>query len=267
MPVKRKTAAAATKAQQPLKPPQKGESLILDSHRSLVASARAVGKRVNADPQFAVMLLINPVLALKSYGVSLSPELKHHVMHTLQHPEGLRTRRDQLGACLREKLGVIPKAENEKWLAALVFDHCKLTPREIGQAKPVYKPPLGREILTALGRKRPRGRKRYKAARRIKVESSVGLAPWREACRRLDLDAHAPRLPQAKTAPKTIPLVNLWFYKEQSPLVRDVLEYGLLQSRGFPLHSPDSFRQIAEGKQTNAFRSWIRAIRFEERKA
>jgi len=258
-------ATPKIKAIPALKPPAEYERLAIDSHRTILGSFRTVADRVNADPEFSVMFLINPVMALERYGVDLSPDLKRHVLHTLQHPAAMRTRRDELEAKLREALGEAPKPEDEAWLAALLFERLKLQPLEIGDTEPEYKPPLNAEMLKALALKRPKGGKRYKGERLLKVQSRVGTAPWREAFRRLDLDAPVPKLPPAKYPPKTIALVNLWFYKDENPLVRDVLEYGVLQSRGFPFHSPDSFRQIAEGKKTNAFRTWIRAVRFKER--
>jgi len=263
--VEPKRSAPVIKASAALKPPMEHEPLAITSHRNLVGSFRAVAKRINADPEFSVMFLINPVLALEHYGVSLSPELKHHVLHTLQHPPAMRTRRDELEARLREALGEAPKPEDEAWLAAFLFQWLNLQPLEIGATEPTYKPPPNAETLKALTLKRPKGRKRYKSERLIKVQSRVGTAPWHEAFRRLDLDAPAPKLPRAASTPNTIPLVQLWFYKDENPLVRDLLEYGVLQSRGTPFHSPDSFRRIAKGRERNAFRTWVRAVRFEER--
>ena len=48
-------------------------------------------------------------------------------------------------------------------------------------------------------------------------------------------------------------------------MVRDALEFGVLQARGSPFQTPDSFRQIAKARTKNAFRTWVRAVRFEER--
>lgn len=254
------------KASSVLKPPTEFERLAITSHRKLLGSFRIVAERVNANPEFSVMFLINPVLALERYGVALSTDLKRHVLHTLQDPAGLRTRRDELEAKLRETLGEAPKPEDKAWLAALLFKRLKLQPLEIGATEPSYKPALNAEMLKALALKRPKGGKRYKGKRLLKVQSSVGIRPWREAFRRLDLDAPAPKLPGAKSVPKTIDLETLWFYKGENPLVHDVLEYGLLQSHRFPFHSADSFRQIAQGRKTNAFRIWIRAVRFKERR-
>jgi hypothetical protein len=263
IPVK-KTSPAEVKATQALRPPEARERLAIQSHRNLVGSSRAIAERVNADPEFSVMFLINPVLALERYGVELSAEIKRHILHTLQHPAALRTRRDELEAKLREELGEAPKTDDEAWLARLLFERLRLQPLEIGAAKPVYMPPLNAEILKQLALERPNGKKRYPGPRLIKVRSFVSTSPARDAMRRLDLYAKPPQLPTAATAPATIRLVDVWFYKEANPLVRDVLEYGLLQKRGFPFHSPDSFRQIAEGRKTNAFRIWVRALRLKE---
>ena len=261
-----KKSASTVKAIRALPLPREEERLSITSHRDLVGLHRKVAERVAADPEFSVMFLINPVLALERYGVTLSAKLKDHVLHTLQHPGALRVRRDELEARLRESLGEAPKPEDEAWLARVLFEYLKLRPVEIGDAEPAYKPPLNAEMIKALAEKRPRSVTRYKRERLIKLRAHVGMVPWREASRRLDLDARAPELPRANKAPKTIPLVNLWFYKNENPLVRDLLEYGLLQSRGFPFHSSDSFRQIAEGKKANVFRVWIRAVKFKRKR-
>jgi hypothetical protein len=147
----------------------------------------------------------------------------------------------------------------------MLFERLKLKPIERGTTEPTYKPILKAEMLKALRLMRPKGRRRYPKERRLKVHASVGNTPGREASRRLDLAAEVPKLPTAHRVPEKISLATLWFYKDMNPLVRDVLEYGVLQGRGFPFHSPDSFRQIAEGKKANPFRTWIRAVRFKER--
>ena len=40
---------------------------------------------------------------------------------------------------------------------------------------------------------------------------------------------------------------------------------SVIMRRGFPVHTPDSFRQILDGTKGNAFRTWIRSVRFKPR--
>ena len=131
---------------------------------------------------------------------------------------------------------------------------------------PVYRPPLGQEesaeAARACGRRRPSAIRSRGCWRRA---ASVASVPWQESLRRIDLDAPAPTLPPAKARPSEVPLEDLWFYKDQDALVRDALELGVIQRRAFPVHSPDSFRKILEGEKSNAFRAWIKSVRFKPR--
>ena len=68
---------------KPLKPAS-FELLEIRSHRALIAKQREIAARVNASPDLALMLLINPVLAFEQMGVKLSPEIAHHILHAIQ---------------------------------------------------------------------------------------------------------------------------------------------------------------------------------------
>jgi hypothetical protein len=119
-----------------------------------------------------------------------------------------------------------------------------------------------RERLYAL---RPKPTKRYQdRPRSVHRRARVSTVLWSQAMRRLDLDAPAPRLPFAREAPVEVTLEDLWFYKDLAPIVRDVVEYGVIQRRAFPFHTPDSFRKIESGEKPNAFRNWIREVRFKK---
>jgi hypothetical protein len=239
------------------------EPLAIDSHRALVVKQREIAARVDAAPELALMLFINPVLAFERMGVKLSPEMAHHVLHAIQHPRALRTRRDELEASLREALGEPAQPTDPTWNWHLLFDLRKLAPLAIGDAVPVYRPPLGQQESAKLHALRPPGTNRYPQPRLLPPRNRVGSVPWKESLRRIDLDAPAPALPQADRVPERVPLEDLWFYKDLDPVVRDALELGVIQRRAFPVHSPDSFRQILEGSKTNAFRLWITSIRFK----
>jgi len=233
------------------------------SHRALAAAQRTLAERVAAEPALAIMLLVNPVLALERMGVQLSSEVAHHILHTLQHPKAMRERRDALEAALQKALGEIAHPTDPAWNARLLFKLRKLAPLAIGHHQPVFLPPIGDELRKGLDALRPAATARYPEPRRLPPRSRIGSVPWSASLRRLDLAAPAPALPEAAHAPTTVPLEDLWFYKDLDAIVHDALELGVIQRGGFPFHTPDSFRQILEGKKGNAFTYWIKSVRFK----
>ncbi len=234
----------------------------INSHRALAAQQVALAERVAAHPDLAVMLLINPVLAFKELGVELSPDVARHVLHAIQHPAALRNRRDELEAHLREVLGEPAQPTDAAWNARLLFKLRELQALAIGEQKPAYTPPLGQTEAQKLNALRPAGGVRYPQPRMLEPRSRVGSVPWKESLRRMDLEAPAPVLPKAEAAPGTVPLEDLWFYKDLDALVHGALELGIIQRRAFPIHTPDSFRKVLAGEKPNAFRSWIKSVRF-----
>lgn len=234
----------------------------INSHRALAAQQRALAERVAAHPGLSVMLLINPVLAFKALGIQLSAEVARHVLHAIQHPLALRKRRDELEARLKKALGEPARPTDPVWNAHLLFDLCKRQPLAIGDRAPAYTPPLGQQQAQKLHALRPAGQLRYPQARRLDPRSRVGSVDWKESLRRLDLNAPAPRLAPADCRPEAVPLEDLWFYKDLNAQVHDALELGIIQRRAFPIHSPDSFRKVLAGAKPNAFRSWIKQLRF-----
>jgi hypothetical protein len=249
----------------PLGPAQEFGKLELKEHRALAGAFRKIAERIAADPAYSVMLAINPVLALEGYGVVLTPELRDHVLRTLQYRGPARERYEALVAQLTKALGGSPRPDDPAWLANLVFVQLGLPPRDTARAKPVYKAPPNAAALARIETLRPRRVVRYPHLRRSQVKSVLAFAPWQEAQRSLDLDAPLPDLPHAATAPDRLTLDELWFYKDQHHLVRDVLEFGILQRSALRIHTPDAFRRIAAGQQRSAFRLWIRSIRFKDR--
>jgi hypothetical protein len=257
--------ARPVEAMAPPVKPVAFEPLAISSHRALAGRQKEIAERVAAAPDLGVMLLINPVLAFERLGVKLSPEIAHHILHAIQHPAALRTRRDELEAKLKEALGEPAQPTVATWNRHLLFDLRKLAPLAIGDNVPVYRPPLGQEESAKLHALRPAPTQRYPQPRLLSSRNRVASVPWKESLRRIDLDAPAPKLPPAKEPPAEVPLEDLWFYKDQDALVRDALELGVIQRRAFPVHSPDSFRKIHEGEKSNAFRSWIKSVRFNPR--
>lgn len=239
------------------------EPLKIATHRELLLRQREIAERVGAQPDLSVMLFINPVLAFKQLGITMSPEIAHHVLHAIQHPKALRTRRDELEATLKEALGEPARPTEPPWNAHLLFELRKLHPLQIDDRTPVYRPPLGQEESAKLHGLRPVGTKRYPQPRLLPPRSRVGSVPWKESLRRIDLDAPAPRLERAPARPTEVPLEDLWFYKDLDTLVHDALELGVIQRRAFPIQSSDSFRAILEGRKSNAFRLWIRSLAFK----
>jgi hypothetical protein len=236
----------------------------LKTHRDLVRHQAEIAARLAAEPRMAVMMAINPVLALDALGVSMTPEISHHVLHTLQHPAEVRSRRDVLEQTLYKELGEPPRPNEPAWNAHLLFDLRGLAPLDAQGRTPTYTPPLGQEESRPLQAMRPPATPaRYPYPRRLPPRSRVASVPWKESLRRLDLEAPVPPLPQAQSAPKEVPLEDLWFYKDLDPVVHDALELGFIRKIAFPIHGPDRFRRILEGKETNAFLLWIDRIAFK----
>jgi hypothetical protein len=244
-------------------PTRSFDPIILQTHRDLIRHQAEIAARIAAEPQASVLLLVNPVLGMERVGVRMSPEIARHVLHTIQHPTALRTRRDALEEKLREALGEPARPTDACWNAHLLFGLRKLAPLEIGARTPAYRPPLGEEESRKLHALRPAGGVRYPQPRLLPPRAHVSSVPWKESLRRIDLAAAAPECPPARERPEAVPLEDLWFYKDLDPLVHDALELGVIQRRAFPIHSPDSFRRIAEGRKSNAFLLWIDRLRFK----
>jgi hypothetical protein len=238
-------------------------TILLTTHRDLLVHQAAIAARIAAEPRLSLMLMINPVLALERLGVTMSPGISHHVLHTLQHPKEVRDRRDVLEKTLREALGEPARPNEPPWNAHLLFKLRKLPPLDIGARLPTYTPPLGQEESQPLQALRPPGTHRYPYPRRLPPRAHVSSVPWKESLRRIDLDAPVPKLPHAKTTSKEVPLEDLWFYKDLDPLVHDALELGAIRRVAFPIHGPDRFRRILEGKEANAFLLWIDRLSFK----
>jgi len=239
------------------------EPIVIASHRALVGRQRELAARVAASPEIGSMLFINPVLALKSLGVKLSPEMTHHVLHTVQLPTELRQRLDELEAKLKEALGEAPRPTDAAWNPHFLFELRKLPPLDIGGRTPVYLPPLGEAEMAGLQARRPAAKLRYPQPRLLMPRNRVGSPPLPEQPRRIDLQAKAPELPVLEKPPASVTLENLWFYKDRDALVHDALELGILQRRALPIHTPDSFRKVQAGRKANVFHTWIKTVRFK----
>jgi len=109
------------------------------THRDLRKHMRAICERLNAQPDIARLVFVNPILALEDVGVSLEPEAKQHIMDALRFPPKLQKRKAELAAELTEAFareGVTAKFPlTSKQRAHLVFRTLAIAPlAEDGQA-------------------------------------------------------------------------------------------------------------------------------------
>ena len=251
----------------PLQSPRDLKALHIGSHEQLMRALPVAAARVAKQPGFSVMFLLNPVLALSHYGVTLSPAMRQHVLHTLRHPPALRARRDALEASLRKTLDEPAKPLNAAWLARFVFVRQKLVALATEGKKPSYRPRANAAMVAALQASLPAPTNRYPEVRhRIGVTSRLGLATMREPAGRLDMAAPAPSLPPSSSAtPATLSIEQAWFYKDLDPLVAAVVELGTIQSSARRFVSPDAFRKAVSGEKSTAFRTWISGLRIHDR--
>ncbi len=205
------------------------------------------------------MLLANPVLALAEYGIKLSPRMKNHVLQALRHPKALRERRTALEKTLTKELGDKPKPNDPKWLAKLVFETRGLKPRDTNGRTPVYRTAEIDAAIAIAQKGRPAATNRYPGVRRIKVTTSMGVAPPDPAVRRLDFEAPLPESKSVKTAPTELTIEGAWFYKDD-PVVRHAVELGQIERRGFPFRTPAQFRKIQAGDIVDGFRAFVTRI-------
>jgi hypothetical protein len=241
------------------------EPIDITTHRELAVQGPEIMKRLNSRPEIAVMMFINPVLAMQDVGVRLTPELRDHVLRATQHPPALRKRREALEAELTETLGEKARPNDPAWVSDLLFKKLALKPlRSLGH-DPLYRSPPNAAIIERLRKKRRTIRHRYPGERLIQRKSVLRVRVWNPAVRRLDLDAEVPYLEPADEIPGEVTLETLWFYKDSHPTVRSVLELGIIERQSFPFHTPDTYRQILDGRRANAFRAWFRSVTFKER--
>jgi hypothetical protein len=217
--------------------------------------------RINARPDIARLMAINPVKALSDVGVEMTPSLASHALHALQMSPDQRARRRALERSLRKRFGESPDPLNPAWLAGAVFGKLHLKPRVTKGHDPAYHPPEIAADLERLQARRPKMRSAPDLGR-PRRGVIISVAPWRPAFRRLDLDAPVPELPAARTAPKRLAFVDLWFYKDDDAAARELLELGVVMHTAFPLHSPHSYREVKAGRKRNAFVSWITDVKF-----
>ncbi len=224
-----------------------------------------LNRLLNAKPELAAMLFINPVLAMKEAGVGFSRPVVHHILSRLRHRPAMRERREELEARLTEALCEVPRPDNPAWLSRTLFEKLHLPPLDTGDLTPNYKSvhdPATEKRLQAL---RPRRTHRYShLPSRPRHTGRVRMQEMPPSVRRMDLNASLPEFKPAKCTPKRLSLEDLYFYKDSSPVARDLLELAIIQRRGLRLHSRYSYRLIKEGKRRNVFQRWFRKVTLPE---
>jgi len=243
----------------------KTRSLEIKDEKTLGALGPQLNRLLNAKPGLAAMLFINPVLTMKEAGVKFSRPVVHHILSRLRHRPAMRERREELEARLTEVLCEVPRPNNSAWLSRTLFEKLHLPPLDTGDLTPSYKSvhdPVVEKRLQAL---RPKRTHRYShLPSRPRHTGRVRMQAMPPSIRRMDLGATVPELKPAKRTPKRLSLEDLYFYKDSSPVARDLLELAIIQRRGLRLHSRYSYRLIKEGKRRNVFRRWFRKVTLPE---
>jgi hypothetical protein len=257
---------SSSQRDEPEQGPQESESpfpdLTIDSHRALATQQREIFRRFNQRPDLSRLLLLNPALAFREVGVQLTPALRHHVLHAVEHPPATLRRRRELESSLADALEESPRPLEPEWVSALLFDKLKLEPLAIKGLTPAYREPLNAPFIARLTKLRPPATKNRYPPRRQQGGMRLQPPPWTPLLQRLDLDAPLPEIKKARRKPAAVSLQELYFYKDSHPLARDVLELGIILARGFPIQSPESYRRIKEGTKRNALHSWIKSVHF-----
>lgn len=119
--------------------PSQPEKISVNVEQDLRKHMRKISQRLNANPEIARRLLVNPILAFQEVGIELSAEVKQHIVDALRFPPGLERRKQQLEANLREEFARIGfdaslplKAEQR---AELLFGVLKLPPLGLETAR------------------------------------------------------------------------------------------------------------------------------------
>lgn len=233
-------------------------TLRIDSHRSLVARRKTLIAALTEDPARGRLLFANAALAFKEAGIDLAPDIAKHVLHTVRQSTKATTRRAQLTAQLRKALGVVPHPSDPEWLADTLFGRLEVTPLATRNHEPTYVPAIPEEIEERLRALLvPSSRPRLPA--RTGGSAHRTPPPWR-----LDLDADLPTLRQARQRPRTVSLPQLWFYLAKHPLVRPLLELGILEVSVLPTLTPTQFRAVKAGRPTGGFIDWVDSVAFND---
>ena len=197
---------AALPTVSPLVPANKFPSLHLNSRRDLAVNQAEIANRIGGDPALSVLLLINPVLAFKEFGVTVSPQVSNHIMHTLHYLPQVQERHDVLQSSLREALGEEPRPNDPVWLAHTLFHKLDMQPYDTQGQTPSYKTPLDAAAMERLQQLRPQPKMRYPRLRLIPVKSHLSVAPPRPLLPQ-DWGMPAARPPMSRSRSRSSPEV------------------------------------------------------------
>ena len=246
--------------------PTSFEPVHIDQHNILLTEQTEFFERFNANNELASLLFVNPVLAFREAGITMSPEIARHVLRSVYQPKRVRDRIAELVTGLKEELGELPRPHDPAWAASFLFETLKLPVMNTTKLEPTYKPSRAANAIAKLNARRPKGGRRYNIPRRRHPKMLLS-GPYKPPpdFRQLDLEADLPEIKTTRRKRTNITFEELYFYKDSHPLVKDVLEYGMLSRRGLPMHSGDSFRKIQAGEKVHLFHSWIKSVRFSSK--
>ena len=259
---KKATEPNSEASQSQSNPEVKLDPIHITTHRHLASGAAEINKRFNANPDFASLLLVNPVMAFKEVGVTVSPEIASHILHTIQFSSSVQKRHDELQKKIADAIGETPRATDPEWLSHFLFEDLKLKPLVTDGQTPAYTPIISAETVAKLELLRP-------ASRRGKggpdaPNGAIRIDGHPPSLWQLDLDAPAPKLKTADSIPTELDLPTLFFYKDSDPLVREVLELGIIEKNALSIQSAATYRDVKDGKKAFALGAWIKTIRFPE---
>lgn len=236
--------------------------LRVTTHRSLLLRRDEICKRFNERPDIARLLILNPALAFKEVGVELSPQMRDHVLRSMRLSPSAAKRLDELEASLRRQLREAPRPTDAEWLARTLFTKLKVKPLATAGLEPPYTPALDAATVARLQTLLPQPRTPIMASPPLGGGMTISVAATGNTISRIDIGAPVPRLQPARRAPKRLDLPTLFFYAESHPLVRDLLELGVLQASTIPVHTASRFRNAKTGVATPPVLAWVSAIRF-----
>ena len=136
------------------------EPIEINTHEDLEAQKVRISRRMNANPEIARLVLVNPVLAFQDVGVRLSPVVQRHIMQTLRFPKRLTERRERLEAELHRELealdlpGELPLTPQQR--AHLLFGVLKIEPLQEDACQPYE---IDQKRMRAYARRHPLVRK------------------------------------------------------------------------------------------------------------
>ena len=163
----------------------------------------------------------------------MSPEIARHVLRSVYQPKRVRDRIAELVEKFKDELGGLPQPHDPAWTASFLFETLKLPVLNTPHLKPIYKPSRAADAIAKLNARRPKGGSRYNIPRRRHPKMLLS-GPYEPPpdLRQLDLDATLPEIKKTKRKRTNIDFEELYFYKDSHPLVKDVLEYGMLLRAG-----------------------------------